>query len=421
MVFDKMILGEGVSVSMNCEKTGINNNVIVCGGSGSGKTMSVSEPLFLETFHKNLIATVTKRRIIDQYREMFQERGYDVMELNFANPEFTDISYDPLQYVRSYQDITQLAHAIIYANPKKEKTNTDPYWDDSAASLLSAEISLVLMTQKDPIFNDVLELHESLAFSEDHGGGVKTSIDEMIKAIEQDHPNCFAVTCWRTWTNNAFKTASCVYSFLNTSLDMIFNPEVRKMIGIQKKLNFKEIATKKTVLFVVTSPVNPSLNYLVNMFYGTAFKELFEFAEAQPSGKLPIPMHMLCDDFATGGRILNFPEYISIFREKQISVTLLLQSESQLSSMYSEDDAVSIINNCDSYIFMGCMDLQTCKNISLKLDVPASEVLWMPVGEIVVFRRGQRPVRTSRYSIKQNKVYRHIAKRYHEKISFDRG
>ena len=95
------------------------------------------------------------------------------------------------------------------------------------------------------------------------------------------------------------------------------------------------------------------------MFYAQAFKQLFEFAESRSSGRLPIPVHVLCDDFATGSRILNFPEFISIFREKGISVTLLVQSESQIESMYSPEDATTIINNCDTYLYMGGMALSS--------------------------------------------------------------
>ena len=144
---------------------------------------------------------------------------------------------------------------------------------------------------------------------------------------------------------------------------------------------------------------------------------LFEYAESLPYGKLPIPVHVLCDDFATGSRILNFPEYISIFREKQISVTLLVQSESQLESMYGSEDATTIINNCDTYLYMGGMDLKTGRSISERLNAPLEDVLYMPIGQEYIFRRGQRPIVTTRYNITRNEQYRQITQEYEEQLA----
>lgn len=152
------------------------------------------------------------------------------------------------------------------------------------------------------------------------------------------------------------------------------------------------------------------------MFYAQIFKQLFEYAEQCPNGMLPVPVHVLCDDFATGSRILNFTEYISIFREKRISVTLLLQSESQLEQMYGSGNATTIINNCDSYIYLGGMDLKTAQNMSLRLNRPLEDILYMPIGQEVVIRRGQRPIITRRYDIQKNELYQEITKEYNRQL-----
>lgn len=192
------------------------------------------------------------------------------------------------------------------------------------------------------------------------------------------------------------------------------------MMSMSRRVKFIELASRKTILFVTTSPVNPALNCFVNMFYGHVFKQLFEFAENQVSGKLPVPVHVLCDDFATGSRIMHFPEYISIFREKRISVTLLLQSESQLEAMYGSDNATTIINNCDTYLYMGGMDLRTAQNVSLRLNVPLDEVLYMPIGQEILFRRGQCPVVTRRYDIRKNDLYQQVTKQYEQALTAER-
>lgn len=415
MTKERVILGQNAVYSTDCNETGLNNNVLVCGSSGCGKTMSISEPRLLETKYSSLIATVTKRKLVHKYKPVFVKRGYAVEDLNFIHPAESSVAYDPLQYISSHSDIAFLAESIVKANPRKDKSTADPYWDEAATSLLSAEIAYILMTKDDPTFADVLELHDGINFRES-GGQIMTSLDRRFDYLESKDPGCFAVSCWRSFRQLPIKTAGCVFGALNTTIDTIFSPELRKMIASKKKIDFERMAARKTILFVSTSAVNPALHCFINIFYAQAFKTLFEYAESLPSGKLPVPVHVLCDDFATGSRIMNFPEYISIFREKQISVTLLLQSESQLESMYGSDDAATIINNCDTYLYMGGMDLKTGRSISERLNIPLDEVLYMPIGQVCIFRRGQRPIITSRYDILKNEQYQQITRRYEDSI-----
>ena len=408
---DKVVYGENCIYSTDCLETGLNNNAIISGPSGSGKTMSITESCLLETYERSLVVTVTKRRIVNKYTALLKKRGYEVQDLDFVHPDKGDIGYDPLRQVKSYQDITFLAESIVKSNPRKERSNADPYWDDTAISLLSAEIAYTLMSKKHPSFSDVLDMHDRLNFKED-GGQISTSYDDEFAALAKKDPTCFAVTCWKSFSMTPIKTASCIFGALNTAIDTIFSPDLRKMMSMSRQVDFKDLGRRKTVLFVTTSPVNPALHCFVNMFYGHIFKQLFEFAENQPNGTLPVPVHVIADDFATGSRILNFAEYISIFREKKISATLLLQSESQLESMYGTDDATTIINNCDTYVYMGGMDIKTAHHISVRLNMPIDDVLYMPLGQIVMFRRGQRPVITQRYNILENELYQQVTKEY---------
>lgn len=411
---DKIILGENAVYSTDCSETSLNNNVLICGSSGCGKTMSIVEPRLLETFNSSLIVTLTKRSLVRKYKSLFTQRGYIVEDLNFINPAESDVSYDPLQYIASYADITFLAEAIVKANPKKDKSNADPYWDDAAISLLSAEISYVLMTKDNASFIDVLRLHDKLDFNEDNGS-ITTSLDRQFEYLEEVDPGCFALSCWKSFSRLPMKTASCVFGSLNTTLDTIFSPELRKMLALKRKVDFVGLGSRKTVLFVSTSAVNPALHRFVNVFYAQAFKTLFEYAESLTDGRLPIPVHMICDDFATGSRILDFPEFISIIREAQISVCLITQSESQIESIYGSDDATTIINNCDTYVFMGGMDLKTGRSMSERLNAPLDEVLYMPLGQVIILRRGNKPFITQRYNILENEMYQAITTHKHHK------
>lgn len=415
---DKVILGDGPSCvfSTDCNETGLNNNHLVVGGSGSGKTMSVAEALFLETYRRSIIATVTKRRIVNKYIPLLQQRGYDIWDLDFVHPERGNVAYDPLDYIGSYPDITFVARSVVLANPKKENSTADPYWDQAATSLFTAMIAYVLMTKENANFNDCLEMLDNLTF-EESCGQIKTNYDRKFEYLEEKNPANFAVTNWKSFKKLPIRTAGCVFGTLNTTIDSVFSPELRKMFQKKKKVDFEHLASKRTALFVTSSPVNPALNCFINMFYGHAFKQLFEFGEEQADGKLPIPVHLLADDFATGCPVPLFDQYISIFREKQISVTLLIQSESQLISLYGSDSATTIINNADSYIYMGSNDLTTAQNISVRANRPLEEILHMKLGNQILFRRGSKPKMGKRYNIMENEIYRELTSAYEKRIA----
>ena len=422
---DKMILGEDAVYSMDSRQTGLNNNVIVCGSSGCGKTMSVSEPLLLETNEKSVIATVTKRRLVHKYAEMFRRKGYRVMDLNFISPAESEVGYDPMRYIQCDADITFLAEQIVAMNAGKNgRISKDPYWDHSSVSLLSAEIGYVYETMcrkgSKGSLRDVLELHDELKIEDGTVRAIRTSLDEKFDELRTENRRTgkyrMTLSNWDSFRQMPAKTARSIYGSLNNILDSVFTPELRAIFGKQRSVNFRTLAERKTVLFVSSSAVNPSIHGFVNLFYAQAFKELFEIAEGQPDGRLPVPVHMLCDDFATGGRIKDFAEFISIFREKQISVTLLIQSESQLEGMYGASDATTIINNCDTYMYMGGMDLKTVSSISERMNIPLDEVLYMPVGQVIIMRRGERPRTTRRYDIENDERYRKVTAAYEEKI-----
>lgn len=411
MNFDPVILGHNQIYSGDSAKTQLNRNELIVGASGSGKSVSFMEPTLMHTDHSSVILTLSKRELVDKYTPFFRDKGYEVLDLNMVRPERSNVSYDPLQMVKSYPDIKYLANSVVLADPLKAKSNADPYWDKGGASLLCALTALVMMTKSKPTFADVLDLLDELEI-DDRGSVIRTNLDDRFDRVKRSDPNCFAITNWRTFKQLPIKTASCIFSTLNATVDDMFTPELRKMMRLPRALDFERLASRKTILFVTTSAVNPSLHRFVNMFYAQAFKKLFEYAEDQSDGRLPIPVRFLCDDFAVGSKILNFPEHISIFRAKAISVMLLLQSESQLESMYGHDDAITIINNCDTYVYLGGMDLKTCRNISERLNAPLEDVLYMPIGQEFIFRRGQKPVICQRYRTLEDPVYQQVTARF---------
>lgn len=405
---DMMILGADTEFTTDMKYTQLNNNVFVAGGSGAGKTCSIIEPRLLNTFNSNLFVTVSKRRIVDKYTEIFKDRAYKVYDINFLSPDDSPTGWDPLDSIASYSDIRQLAESIVIANPRKKNTTADPYWDDTAIALLCSIICLVFMFEKEPTFNHVLDYINNLRF-EEAANGIETSLDQKIELSKKAKgSNNFAATCFNTFKNAPIKTAGCIASTLNSTIDSIFTPDIRKLISNPNKLDYQKIAYEKSVVFISTSPVNKSLNSLIGIFNAQLYKSLFEIAEASPETeyKLPIPTAILYDDFACSAKIDNFPEFSSIIREKELSVVLCCQSESQLSSIYSEGEKTTIINNCDTYIYMGGNDLATADNVSRRINRPLEFVLNMPIGKEFIFRRGSKPIVTERFDIFHSKLYR---------------
>ena len=408
---ERVILANGCIYSSDPQRTGVNNNVAGVGGPGSGKTESLVKPELNETLNvsepMNRIVVVTKRSIPNLYIPLFKQAGFNVYDLNYSNMEAGNCADDPLAYVDSEEDVLELAHSIVMANERKEHSNADPFWDDAAEALIVAEIGLAFIKKGEKAtFADALYYHDRLKI-EESGCGISTSLDSTFKDIEKADPECFAIRFWKTFREAAPKTAKSIFVSLNPTLKA-YTENIRHCMKTKPVVDFKRFCQEKSILFITTSPVKKSLHSLANIFVSTAISKLFEIADDEPTGSLKRPVHITFDDFATGAKISEMPEKLAICREKKLSFTLLLQSEAQLEKMYGHCGSVEILDCCDSYVFMGGNNYETARNVSLRLNVPVNEVLEMPIGRAIVFRRGEKPVVTERYEIMKDKFYKNI-------------
>ena len=164
------------------------------------------------------------------------------------------------------------------------------------------------------------------------------------------------------------------------------------------------------MLFLTADGVDTYLNAFVNLIFEVMINQLFKCAEQYPDKKLPIPVHFIMDDFACGAKMSSFPAQISRFRSKGISSTIVLQSESQLKAIYRDYGASTIMNNCDQLIYLGGNDLETAENIAKRLDTPVKHVLSLPVGQVMIFRRGEQPIVDERYPIFDDKDFQKLMK-----------
>lgn len=403
-------LADGYVFPTSQSETGINPNELIVGPTRSGKTMSVVEPKLLHTFDNSVVISITKRALYEKYADLFRARGYAVWDLNLADPTSSNVAYDPLDFVKTDRDIMALTHMLVGGEMSRTIEGTaDPYWNQSAESGLAAIFHLVVdeaaRQGKNPSFTDFYKLYRKLSISTE-GNVATTTLDKMFDRLEERKPDSVAPRLWNTIRGNAPRTASCIYSVMNNAVDKLFSPEILKMTSkMRKHVSFEELGSRKVALFITTSPVNKSLQKMCTMFFTDAFRELFEYAESLPARELPVPVHLICDDFATGSVIPDFDEYISVFCAKGISCSLLLQSESQLQSMYGANAATTIINNCDTYLYMGGMDYTTCANVSRRKNIPLEDVYSLPLERVILFRRGSRAVEAKRYQTLKDPLY----------------
>lgn len=400
---DTTCLAEGIIYPADSSLTGLNLNEIIVGGTGSGKSVSNAYSRLLHTNESSMVVPIAKRALMEKFKGMFEERGYKTFVLDFTHPEKSDAGYDPLQYVKNDQDAVRLARDLVSATSQAP----DPYWDNSAASVLAAEIIYVKLMEEKSTFADVVKLHRSMIVKPKKDL-FASSLDELFDVAEALFPGNQATRLWDTIKGLAMKTASCILSVVNTAVDKIFSEKVLDMVNSERRVCFREIGRRKTALFVLNSSMDKGLLTLVNIMYSDLFRELFEEAEEKPEGRLDVPVHIICDDFACTGKINDFEDYISIFRASGISVTLLLQSESQLASMYGNGAATTIINNCDTYVYLGGMDIHTCENIAKRMNKPLDRVLSLPLETAVVFRRGTPHIVARRYQTLDDPIYKEL-------------
>ena len=401
---DKVILGKGCYLDGELGAQRPNNNQLIVGCPGSGKSFSVFLPTALNMSEDSLIASYSKSGEAHKIGAYLRKKGYRVDYCDLVNPNMSTVSFDPLHYVSNGLDIEDLASSIVFANPNTHNAK-DPYWNDGAICLLSALIEAVFLTENTPSMNQVLDLFDSFSIQE-NGKGVMTSLDNFFASLSKVYPKCQAVSNFNDICMLPYSTCGCIRDTLAKSLRRMFPEPIRSVMSQKKNIDFKNIANKKFALIIITSPVNSSLYYFANLVFGSAIKQLLEYAETLENQRLPRHVRFLFDDFACAAPINNFDQFISIMRYANMSVMLLIQSETQLTHLYDEASATTILNCCSSYTyFPGGMDLSTCRSISQRLDVPLSDIMFAPPGKVIVMRAGEKPAVVERYNTLESPEY----------------
>lgn len=416
---DKLVMGKDCTYVM--DENHVNNNVLIVGGTGSGKTHYVLEPMLLHTEDSSVVVNINKRILFDRYAPLFEQKGYKVLDLNLAHPEQGNIAFDFLYYLKSDKDIRDFAKNLIIAALGKMDAQKDAYWNISAGNLLAFLIRFTKDYWKNPDFRHVVYTMQKLSRALDIlYADEEASTEEEKKSMKfletmdkyaVDKCSMSTANGYNTVRYNAKVTAMCILSTLSSAIDAVFSEEILRLSAKAiPMLNINCLGREKTILFITVPPLNQTTHIFSNILFAQIFKTLFEFAEDECyDGELPVPVRVMFDDFACAGIIPDFDKTISIIRQKKISATLLLQDFSQLNSMYSDKKAQTIANNCDNWIYMGGMDETSVSKVSRLSNMPFEDIYYMPINQVIVIRRGNpEAIITSRYDIEQDEMYQNM-------------
>ncbi len=387
----KFIAAKGCEFSLDDYSTKLNNNVLVVGGSGAGKTRTIVTPNIKQAVGSYIISD-PKGNLRKKYGDYLRKKGYKIWTADFTHPE-KSMKYNPLSHLNTTQDILKLTNLIVY-DKESRNSRADPYWDRTASTYLAAVIGYMLETHYEPMdFKSILRLVR-MGVRIDDDDCESSQLAKLFSEWEKTHPDSWACEQFKYANAAPYKTFACTSTSLFSKFCFFDTQELREMMS-GDEFDFARLGCEKIALFVIVSDSDRTMDALANLFFAHAMQELCEFADnVCEEQRLPIPVRFFLDDFATNCRIDEFPRIISSIRSRAISVLLLLQSEAQLIEGYGAD-AQTIIANCDTYLYLGGNDVNTAESIGRRCNKPLAKILNMPVGGCWVFRRGSEPLYTS--------------------------
>lgn len=333
-----------------------NGNILVIGGSGSGKSASFAIPNALQLLG-SYIFTDPKGELYDRTAGFFKKNGYEIHVVNLADPRFSD-GYNPLSHIRGTTDVDIIAKIISKKDDKGGGNKGDPFWDQTSEALLKAMIYYILL-------NRPKEEH-SLAscLSLVRLGGENEGEDLMNLFMDLPHDNP-ARRAFETIRLGSEKTFSNILVSLAAKLEAFDSEEIVALTSTNT-IEFEELAKKKSVVYFITPESHSTYDFLMNIFFSQLFQRLYEFGD-QNGGFLPVPMFLVLDEFANIGRIPNFERVISTCRSKRLHISIILQSLDQLMEIYDEKVTETILANCSTHLFLGSNAPKTLETMSKQL------------------------------------------------------
>ena len=425
-------------------KNARNKNVLVVGGSGSGKTRFWLKPNLLQC-HSSYVVTDPKGTIVLECGNVMLKNGYKVKILNTINFK-KSMHYNPFAYVHSEKDILKLVTTLM-TNTKGEGSGGDPFWEKSERLLLTALIAYLHYEApvEEQNFATLLEMLNTMQVLEDDEE-YQNPVDLLFEELGKKKPNSFAVRQYKLYKLAAGKTAKSILISCGARLAPFDIQELRDLT-MYDELALDTLGDKKTALFLIMSDTDSTFNFLISMVYTQLFNLLCDKADDVYGGKLPIHVRCLIDECANIGQIPNLEKLVATIRSREISACLVLQAKSQLKAIY-KDNADTIIGNMDSQIFLGGSEPGTLKDLSEILGketidsfntsdtrgnspsygtsfqklghelLSRDELAVLDGGKCILQLRGVRPFLSDKYDLTQHPNYK-LTSDYDPKNTFD--
>ncbi len=364
---NNVILSQTERITMNSRpanpKYARNKNLLIVGGSGSGKTRFLIKPNLLQ-MHSSYCVTDPKGTVVNEVGNALLKNGYRLKIFNTINFK-KSMHYNPFAYVHDEKDILKLVTTLI-ANTKGEGKGGDEFWEKAEKLLYSALIGYIHYEapEEEQNFSTLLEMLNAMEVREDDEE-FKNPVDLMFEELAERDPDHFAVRQYAKYKLSAGKTAKSILVSCGARLAPFDIKELREITAYDE-LELDTLGDKKTALFLIMSDTDATFNFLISMVYTQLFNLLCEKADDVYGGRLPVHVRCLIDEAANIGQIPNLEKLMATIRSREISAALVLQAKSQLKAIY-KDNADTIIGNCDSQVFLGGSEQTTLKDLNATL------------------------------------------------------
>lgn len=441
--WNNVILTKTESLTMNSRpkapRNARNRNVLVVGGSGSGKTRFFIKPNIMQctkTKGTSLVVTDPKGTLVVECGKMLVAAGYELRILNTINFR-KSMHYNPFAYIRSETDILKLVTTLI-ANTKGEGKGGDDFWVKAETLLYVALIGYIHyeLPEEKQNFSTLIDLLNKMQVREDDED-FQNEVDELFEKLAQKKPEHFAVRQYLKYKMASGKTAKSILVSCGARL-AVFDIEELREITAYDELHLDTIGDKRTALFLIMSDTDASFNFLISMAYSQLFNLLCEKADDVYGGRLPVHVRCLIDEFANIGQIPNFEKLVATIRSREISACVVLQAQSQLKAIY-KDNADTIVGNCDTLLFLGGKEKTTLKEMEELLGketidtyntgesrgrevshslnyqklgkslMSVDELAVMDGGKCILQLRGVRPFLSDKYDITSHPNYKYLS------------
>ena len=441
--WNNVILTQTERLTMNSRpkdpKTARNKNVLVIGGSGSGKTRFFIKPNIMQctkTKGYSLVVTDPKGTLVVECGKMLVAAGYDVRVFNTINFK-KSMHYNPFAYIHSEKDILKLVTTLI-ANTKGDGKSGDDFWQKAETLLYMALIGYIHyeLPPARQNFTTLIDMLNSMDVREDDED-YRNPVDLTFEKLAQKQPDHFAVRQYAKYRMAAGKTAKSILVSCGARLAVFDIAELREITSYDE-LGLDTLGERRTALFLIMSDTDASFNFLISLAYSQMFNLLCEKADDEHGGRLPVHVRCLIDEFANIGQIPNFEKLIATIRSREISACIVLQAKSQLKSIY-KDNADTIEGNCDTLLFLGGKEKTTLKEMEELLGketidtfntgenrgrevshslnyqklgkslMSVDELAVMDGGKCILQLRGVRPFLSDKYDITAHPNYKYLS------------